>query len=166
MKKNVFGRKFSRDINERKALFKSLMSSFILNESIQTTEAKAKAIKPQIEKLITKAKSKEEGAKAVLEKNLSKEAFDKIIKVIGPRFIKREGGYTRIIRLGEKFGDNAPLVLFELVEKTEIIAMPAKPKSSSAKASEGQGKKQDSKSAKEVKKVEKKPAKKAVKKTK
>ena len=56
MKKNVFGRKFKRDRNERKALFKSLMSSLILNERIETTEAKAKAIKGDVDKLITRAK--------------------------------------------------------------------------------------------------------------
>lgn len=126
MKKNVFGKKLGRDKDERKALFKSLMSSLILKESIKTTEAKAKAIRPEIERLVTKAKNLEKGAENVLHKSLSKEAFDKITKEIGPRFAKRQGGYTRIIRLGERFGDNSPLVIIEWVEKAEIVpALPA-----------------------------------------
>ncbi len=116
MRKNVFGRKLKRDKNERKALFKSLMSSLVLREKIKTSEAKAKAIKPEIEKLVTKAKKKEKGAMQVLEKSLSKQAFDKIVNEIGPRFEGRHGGYTRIVRLGQRFGDNSPLVQLEWVE--------------------------------------------------
>jgi large subunit ribosomal protein L17 len=134
MNKNVFGRKLGRDREERKALFKSLMSSLILKEGIQTSEAKAKAIKPEIEKLITKAKSMEKGARLVLEKSLSKDAYDKIIKEIGPRFAKRQGGYTRIVKLGERFGDNSPLVLIELVERAEIM-IPTKQEKSAKKSS-------------------------------
>lgn len=154
MKKNVFGRKFKRDKNERTALFKTLMSSLILRDSIQTTEAKAKAIKPEIERLVSKAKKLEKGSEAVLRKSLSKEAFDKIIKEVGPRFAKRDGGYTRIIKLGEKFGDNAPLVLIEWVEKEEIIV----PVKEDKKASKAKPKVKEEKAKKEVKKA--KPTKK------
>jgi large subunit ribosomal protein L17 len=105
------------------------MSSLILKEGIKTTEAKAKAIKPEIEKLVTKAKSMEKGARLVLEKSLSKDAYDKIIKEIGPRFAKRQGGYTRIVKLGERFGDNSPLVLIEWVERAEIVTLTNKEKS-------------------------------------
>lgn len=128
MKKNVFGRKLKRDKNERTALFKALMSSLVLKESIKTTEAKAKAIKPEIEKLVTKAKLAEKGASRVLEQKLSKQAFEKMLKVIGPRFSKRAGGYTRIIKLGERFGDNSPMVLIEWVEKEEIVVTPVNKK--------------------------------------
>ena len=122
MKKKVFGRKFKRDKNERKALFKSLMSAFILNDKIKTTEEKAKAIRPEIEKLITKAKQGDNSAKLVIEKSLSKKAFDKIIKDLAPRFAKRQGGYTRIIKLGERLGDDASLVLMEWTEQALVIA--------------------------------------------
>lgn len=121
MKKKVFGRKFKRDKNERKALFKSLMSSLVMSEKIKTTEEKAKAIRPEIEKLITKAKSGENSAKSVLEKSLSKEAFDKILKDLGPRFAKRQGGYTRIIKLGERFSDDASMVLMEWTEEKAAV---------------------------------------------
>ena len=121
MKKNVFGRKFKRDKNERKALFKSLMSALVMSERIQTTEAKAKAIRPEIEKLLTKAKQGGNAAKLVIEKSLTKPAYDKIIKEIAPRFSKRQGGYTRLIKLGERFGDDAPVVVMEWTEMAQAI---------------------------------------------
>ena len=121
MRKNVFGRKFKRDKNERKALFKSLMSALVISERIQTTEAKAKAIRPEIEKLVTKAKQGGNAAKLVIEKSLTRDAFEKIIKEIAPRFDKRHGGYTRIIKLGERFGDDAPVVVMEWTEIAQAI---------------------------------------------
>lgn len=123
MKKKVFGRKLSRDKNERKALFKSLISSFILRETIQTTESKAKAIKPEIEKLITKAKQADESAKTVLQKNLSRPAFEKILKDIAPRFSNRQGGYVRLIKLGKRFGDDAPMSVIEWTEKAKEVTV-------------------------------------------
>lgn len=121
MKKNVFGRKFKRDKNERKALFKSLMSALVMRERIEISEAKAKAIKPEIEKLITKAKKGGNAAKLVIEKSLTREAFERIIKEIAPRFTKRQGGYTRLIKLGERFGDNSPVVVMEWTEMAAAI---------------------------------------------
>jgi large subunit ribosomal protein L17 len=124
MKKNVFGRKFKRDKNERKALFKSLMSALVMNERIQISEAKAKAIRPEIEKLVTKAKKGGNAAKLVIEKSLTRDAFEKIIKEIAPRFDKRQGGYTRLMKLGERFGDNSPVVVMEWTEtKTENVEL-------------------------------------------
>jgi large subunit ribosomal protein L17 len=131
MKKNVFGRKFKRDKNERKALFKSLMSALVMSERIQTTEAKAKAIRPEMEKLVTKAKQGGNAAKLVIEKSLTRDAFLKIIKEIAPRFDKRQGGYTRLIKLGERFGDDAPVVVMEWTEMAQAIVpveAAAKPK--------------------------------------
>src|ERR1035437_3466861 len=103
MKKNVFGRKLKRDKNERTALFKSLISSLVLNEKIKTTESKAKAIKPEIDKLVTKAKKGGNAARNVLQKSLSQPAVEKMLSQIGPRFSNRAGGYTRIIKLGKRF---------------------------------------------------------------
>lgn len=115
------------------------MSSFILNEKVQTTEAKAKAIKPEIEKLVTKAKQGGESAKKVLQKNLSKPAFEKILKDIAPRFSNRQGGYVRLIKLGKRFGDDAPLVVMEWVEKAEIVAAQA-PKTKEVKTKDTKSK--------------------------
>ncbi|MEK7160025.1 MAG: 50S ribosomal protein L17 [Patescibacteria group bacterium] len=135
MKKKVFGRKLSRDKNERKALFKSLISSLILSETIKTTQAKAKAIKPEIEKLVTKAKQGNESAKTVLQKNLSRSAFEKILKDIAPRFSNRQGGYIRLIKLGKRFGDDAPMAVIEWTEKAKAVAVMA-PKTKEVKNKE------------------------------
>lgn len=123
MKKKVFGRKLSRDKNERKALFKGLISALVLKETIQTTEGKAKAIKSEVEKLVTKAKQGDISAKTVLEKNLSRSAFEKMLKDIAPRFANRQGGYIRLIKLGKRFGDNASMALIEWSEKASAVAV-------------------------------------------
>lgn len=117
MRKRVFGRRFKKDINQRKALFRGLMRSLIIHEGIKTTEAKAKAIKGQFEKYITKAR-KGEVSRYHLLKHLPKESVDKLIEDIGPRFENRSGGYTRIIKLGNRTKDNARMVLLELIEKS------------------------------------------------
>jgi len=121
MKKNVFGRKLKRDKNERTALFKSLISSLVLNEKIKTTESKAKAIKPEIDKLVTKAKKGGNAARNVLQKSLSQPAVEKMLSQIGPRFSNRAGGYTRIIKLGKRFGDDAPTAILEWSETAALI---------------------------------------------
>lgn len=118
MYKRVYGRKFNKDINQRKALFRGLMRSLALHEGIKTTEARAKAIKGEFESHITKAKRGEE-ARYHLVKHLPEDAVDRLIKDIAPRMKDRPGGYTRIIRMGSRVKDNAEMVLLELVEKGE-----------------------------------------------
>lgn len=120
MRKKVFGRKFKRDANERKALLKGLINDLVLKESIKTTEEKAKAIKGQVEKLVTKAKNKGEAAHVLLQPYLSPKAIQKVLKDLAPRFSSRPGGYTRVIKLGERFGDNASMAIIEFVEKPEV----------------------------------------------
>lgn len=126
MRKNVFGRKFKRDKNERKALFKALISSLILNERIKTTEAKAKAIRGDAEKAITKAKKNKEFAKRVLGGLMNRQALSKLLDELAPRFTNRNGGYTRIIRVGKRFGDDAMEVILEWTEKGSAV-VPARP---------------------------------------
>jgi len=121
MRKNVFGRQFSRDTNERKSLFKSLISALILQESIQTTLEKAKAIKGDVDKIINQAKrGNERQAIQLLQRSLGVEALNKVIKDLLPRFKDRTSGYTRIIKLGRRFSDNAAMVVMEWVVKPEI----------------------------------------------
>lgn len=123
MRKNVFGRKFGRDANQRRALFKGLMSSLVIEERITTTEEKAKAIKGQVEKLVTKAKhANMQHALTLLQPYLSAQATKKMLSDIAPRFTDRPGGYTRIVRLGSRMGDNAEMVFIEWVEKPVIVA--------------------------------------------
>lgn len=148
MKKRIFGRKLKRDANERKALFKGLMSSLVLNEKIETTEAKGKAIKGEIDKLVTKAKKENVLARRLLSPKLSPEALEKMIRDIAPRFSRRQGGYTRTVRLGKRFGDDASMVLIEWTEEAEIPVATEGPKPQ----------KKEEKKAARLKKEIKKPA--------
>ena len=121
MRKNVFGRQFSRDTNQRKALFKSLISSLILQESIKTTLEKAKAIKGDVDKIVNKAKNGDRELKIqLLQRHLGVDAMNKVIKDIAPRFVDRSSGYTRLIKLGRRFSDNAAMVLMEWAVKKDI----------------------------------------------
>lgn len=124
MRKNYFGRQLKRDTKERQALFKNLLSSLVLEERIKTTEAKAKAIKADADKLVKKALKEVNLAKRLLGKNLNKEAMEKMIKDVAPRFKDRKGGYTRIIRLGKRFGDDAPVVMMEWTEISKAVVAP------------------------------------------
>jgi len=124
MRKRIFGRKLKRDKNERKALFRSLMISLVLHGKIRTTEAKAKSIKGDVEKLVTVAKNKGEDAKGqVLARMVNEFATDKLIKEIAPLFSSRPGGYTRIVRLGERGRDGAGMVLLSWVETVPVTSL-------------------------------------------
>jgi large subunit ribosomal protein L17 len=135
MKKNVFGRHFKRDANERKALFKNLLNSLVLEERITTSEAKAKAIRSSADKLVTKAKKGGTEAYRSLAGDVRHVAVEKLINQIAPRFTTRPGGYTRIIKVGRRIADNSPEVVMEWVEKGEkvVTAKAAKVKKSPAK---------------------------------
>lgn len=120
MRKKIFGRQLKRDKNERKALFKSLLSSLVLYESIQTTEAKAKSIKSSADKLITKAKKGGLHSFRLVSPDISSQAVKKLLNIIAPRFASRQGGYTRIIRAGKRLKDNAQEVIIEWTEMANI----------------------------------------------
>ena len=121
MRKNVFGRKLRRTTNQRKGLFRSLMRSLVLEGRIKTTEAKAKSVKGEIEKLVTKAKNSGEEARRDILKYLPHEdVVSKIISEIAPLYKTRPGGYTRIIRLSSRKKDNAAMVMIEWVESGAV----------------------------------------------
>lgn len=156
MRKKIFGRRFKKDVNQRKALFRSLMHALIINEKIKTTEAKAKSIKGEIEKLVTKAKNKGDVAKNVLLSHLANEEMvDKLINEIAPRFKERPGGYTRILRLEKRLKDNSQMVILEWVEKGSVVVVSSKNKNKRVKKE-----KVDKTKTKKVKETEK-PEKKA-----
>ena len=116
MRHRKAGVKLKRDIGARRALLRSLVTSTILEERITTTIPKAKAAKPLVEKMITLAKrdtlhSRRQAAAFLL----TPEAVQKLFEKIGPRFNQREGGYTRIIKLGWRKGDGAETAKLELV---------------------------------------------------
>lgn len=121
MRKHVFGRQLSRDTNERKALFRNLMSELVLHERIQTTEQKAKAIKGNVEKLVTKAKKNGPTARVLISPYLTADATEKMLAQIAPRFADRPGGYTRIMRLDRRLQDNATMVIMEWVERSQQV---------------------------------------------
>lgn len=100
----------------REAMLKSLAQNIILYEKVKTTEAKAKAVRPMVEKMITTAKVGDLTARRRLMKDLRAEgAVKKALEVLGPRYKERAGGYTRIVKIGPRQGDGAPVVQIELV---------------------------------------------------
>ncbi len=108
--------KLSRDKDSRKALLKNLAESLILYEKIKTTEAKAKALRPVVERMVTKSKPATLASRRyLLERLPSESSVNKLLEVIGPRYKDRPGGYTRIIKAGNRRGDNASVVYIEFV---------------------------------------------------
>jgi len=107
-------------VSARKALLKNLINALIIHGQIKTTEARAKAIRGLVDKLITKGKQQTLHARRLIAAFLqNKNAVNKIVDELSPLFKKRPGGFTRIVRLRERRGDNAPIVRLELVEKPE-----------------------------------------------
>lgn len=120
MRKQVFGRQLSRTKNQRKALFRGLSASLIEEGEITTTLAKAKAIKGQVEKLITKAKSGTlADRRRVLRFLPQKSLVNRLFAEIAPLFKERKGGYLRLIRVGERSGDSAAMAKLLFTEKVE-----------------------------------------------
>lgn len=100
----------------RKALIRSLAESLVIYEKIETTETKAKVLRPYVEKLITiGAKDDLTSRRKLLQKLLTKNAVNKVLEVLGPRYEKRPGGYTRIIKIGPRQGDGAKMVQISFV---------------------------------------------------
>ncbi len=120
MKKQVFGRKFKRTKNQRRALFSGLISAMILKGRISTTYEKAKAIRPDLEKMVTKAKKSEKSARRLLQSDLKPHEIDIMVTKIGPGFKNRAGGYTRIIKTGKRFNDDASMAIMEWSEMEEV----------------------------------------------
>ncbi len=109
-------RRFGGSAAHQKAMMSNLVSSLILAEGIVTTEAKAKAVRPIAEKVITKAKKGGlHNHRLVVSYLRDKEVAAKLFDDVGPRYADRPGGYTRILKLGPRDGDNAPMARIELV---------------------------------------------------
>jgi large subunit ribosomal protein L17 len=109
--------KLSRDAGHRKALIRNLCTEIVDHERIRTTEAKAKAVKPEVEKLITLAKRGDLHARrqALAVLNQNKFTVHKLFEEIAPRYADRNGGYTRILKLGPRRSDATEMVFIELV---------------------------------------------------
>ena len=116
MRHGLQSRKFSRPTDQRLAMFRGLVTALLKHEQIKTTEAKAKAIRGLAEKMITLGKSGTLPARRrvlgyVYDKDVARKVFDDL----GPRYADRAGGYTRLVKLGPRLGDNAPMVQLELI---------------------------------------------------
>jgi large subunit ribosomal protein L17 len=116
MRHRVAGRRLNRTQGARRALIRNLIGDLFRHERIQTTEAKARAIRGDAEKIITLAKqadlhSRRQAMRVISDPDIVKKLFDEI----GPRYADRPGGYTRMIKLGPRQGDAAPMVMLELV---------------------------------------------------
>jgi len=110
------GRQLRRTSEQRLSLLRNLATSLIESEAIETTEAKAKELRPFVEKLITKAKSGTLHARRNAGRDIRKrEAADKLFQELGPRFAQRLGGYTRILKVGHRKGDGAEMARIEFV---------------------------------------------------
>lgn len=116
MKKGRQGRKLSRKTDQRKALIRGLANALFSKERIKTTEAKAKAVAPFAEKQITLAKSGTLASRRLLAKKFSIKIINKLCNEIAPKYKERRGGYTKIIKLGQRQSDGAKMVVIELVK--------------------------------------------------
>jgi large subunit ribosomal protein L17 len=116
MRHKVAGWKLGRNTSHRRSLLRNLTTSLILEERIETTLPKAKALRPRVEKMITLGKRGDLAARRRAGAYLmTKAAVDKLFDVIGPRFGDRQGGYLRIVKLGWRKGDGADTVFVELL---------------------------------------------------
>lgn len=108
--------KLTRSKDQRRILLRSLISSVILKEKIATTEAKAKKLRPFLEKTISRAKKDTLANRRLLLKDFSKKIVDKLIKELGPRYKDRPGGYSRIIKISPRKTDSAKMAIIELLK--------------------------------------------------
>ncbi len=118
MKHNISGRKLNRKTSHRLSLLKNLSKSLIIHEQIETTLPKAKDLRPFVEKILTIGKTNTLAAKRKVHSYLGdKKLVEKVFKVLGKRYQKRNGGYVRILKSGFRYGDSAPKAIIELVER-------------------------------------------------
>lgn len=123
MRHRISGRTLGRDSGHRKMLFRNLIKDLFIYERIQTTEAKARAIRSDAEKLITKAKrglgangNRVHAQRQVVAYLDDKDVTYKVFDELAPRYADRKGGYTRMLKIGKRQGDAAEMVVLELVD--------------------------------------------------
>lgn len=120
MRHRKSGRKLNKTASHRKAMFSNMATSLFRHERIQTTVPKAKELRAVAEKLITLAKRGDLHARRQAARIIKDhEILQKLFSDLGPRFATRPGGYTRVLRIGVRAGDNAPLAIIELVDAAE-----------------------------------------------
>jgi large subunit ribosomal protein L17 len=118
MRHGFRGRRFNRTTEHRKAMFANMAAALIKHEQIVTTLPKAKDLRPVVEKLITMGKRGDIHARRLAMSKLRDEAMvKKLFDVLGKRYQDRQGGYTRVLKAGFRYGDNAPLAVIEFVDR-------------------------------------------------
>ena len=111
-------RRLNRTHEHRKALFANMAGSLIEHEQIKTTLPKAKELRPIVEKLITLAKRGDLHARRLAASQLKEDQYvTKLFDILGPRYTERQGGYTRVLRAGFRYGDMAPMAIIEFVDR-------------------------------------------------
>ncbi len=116
MRHGKHNRKFGRETKQRRELLRDLARALILNNKINTTQAKAKSLRPYIEKLVTKAKNKNLAAQKLLISELGRTSAQKLTKETAGRFTGRKGGYIRIINLPPRLSDGSRMAIIEFVQ--------------------------------------------------
>ena len=120
MRHRKSGRKLNRTASHRKAMFANMAAALINHEQITTTLSKAKELRPFVDKLVTLAKRGDLHARRIAISRLRDEAMvAKLFEAIAPRYEDRLGGYTRVLRAGFRYGDNAPVAVIEFIDRDE-----------------------------------------------
>ena len=146
--RHKFGyKKLNRTSEHRKALIKNMLNSLIKYEQIKTTLPKAKVLKPEADKIITLGKKENlKNKKILISKLQDKKSASKVVKTLSKRYVKRNGGYTRIIKAGFRHGDKAPIAIIEFVDR-DVEAKKVDKKKTDALKNTEKPKKEDKKAA-------------------
>jgi large subunit ribosomal protein L17 len=129
MRHGLGHRKLNRTSEHRKALFQNMLNSLIKYEQITTTLPKAKELKPLIDKVITIGKKNNlSNKKRLFSKLQDRSSVVKVFDVLSARYVKRQGGYSRVLKAGFRYGDDAPLAIIELVDRDIEAKKVDKPK--------------------------------------
>ena len=134
MRHSLANKKLNRTSEHRKALLKNMLNSLIKYEQIKTTLPKAKFLKPQADKIITLGKKETlQTTKILVSKLQDIKSANKVKKTLSKRYQNRTGGYTRIIKAGFRYGDNAPMAIIEFVDRDVEAKRVDKPKKDTTK---------------------------------
>ncbi len=134
MRHSLANKKLNRTSEHRKALLKNMLNSLIKYEQIKTTLPKAKFLKPQADKIITLGKKETlQTTKMLVSKLQDIKSANKVKKTLSKRYQNRKGGYTRIIKAGFRYGDNAPMAIIEFVDRDVEAKRVDKPKKDTSK---------------------------------
>ena len=137
MRHGLANKKLNRTSEHRKALLKNMLNSLIKYEQIKTTLPKAKFLKPQADKIITLGKKETlQTTKMLVSKLQDIKSANEVKKTLSKRYQNRKGGYTRIIKAGFRYGDNAPMAIIEFVDRDVEAKRVDKPKKEASKTEE------------------------------